>query len=97
MSTKTSPVLSTLLFATACATGAAACADDPEVGTSAEDIIGGVPATPMIGTITAIATAVAPATMRRPSDRKDNVTSIPSNIEKHIALARGTGLWSTDR
>jgi hypothetical protein len=55
MSTKTSPVLSTLLLATACATGAAACADDPEVGTSAEDIIGGVPArSPKLNAVGAI-------------------------------------------
>jgi secreted trypsin-like serine protease len=46
---------STLLFATACAAGATACGDDPEVGTSAEDIIGGVPArSPKLNAVGAI-------------------------------------------
>jgi hypothetical protein len=36
--------LSTLLLATAAATGAAACSDDPDVDTSVDEIIGGVPA-----------------------------------------------------
>ncbi len=38
------PRLSTLLFATAVATGAAASGDSPDTGTSADEIIGGVPA-----------------------------------------------------